>query len=479
MSADKRARFDVAALLEAARGRAARSYPAHLNPAYATMVETLGFHREYVRGEGPYLWEAGGRQVLDCLAGYGAIAIGRNHPVVVDALRQCLDLAIPAWVRWELNPLAAEAAGRLKRCCGGAVEHVFFTNSGTEGIEAAIKFARRHTGRPGLVAWSDSFHGLTCGALALNGNEELRRGFEPLVPEAHVVEFGDLAAVERLFDSGTIAAMVVEPVQGKTLRALDPATYRDLHALCRSEGVLLVADEVQTGGGRTGRFLASHLADVSPDIVVLSKALCGGFVPVGAVLVRSDVWRSTFSSMERAIVHSSTFHEGPMAMVALMATLHVIESEELMGRARTLGAMLADRLRAACAEISCVREVRGTGLMVGIEIDPDRVPNLSKVPLIGSSVGSWTTPLIGQGAVMTLLRDHAVLAQTTGARRPFLKLLPPMVIRESDVDWIANACSATLRTLGVGGIFPSLGRVAANGVIRVGRRLLRRDSEET
>ncbi len=472
MGAEHESKFDVSALFEAARARAASAYPAHLNPAFATLIETLGFGREYVRGEGPYLWEASGRRVLDCLAGYGAIAIGRNHPVVVDALKESLGLQIPAWVRWELNALAAEAAARLKRACGAETEHVFFTNSGTEAIEAAIKFARRHTGRPGLIAWSDSFHGLTCGSLSLNGNEELRSGFGPLLPDVHRVDFGDIAEVNRLLDRNSIAGVVVEPVQGKTLRELDPAVYRDLYALCRRKGAVLIADEVQTGAGRTGAFLASHLADVTPDIVVLSKALSGGCVPVGAVLVRRDIWRSTFSSMERAIVHSSTFHEGPLAMVALMATLHVIESEDLVRRSGILGKQLIDQLRTACAEIPCVREVRGAGLMVGIEIEPSRVPSLAKFPLLGG----WTAPLVGQGAVMALLRDHAVLAQTTGARRPLVKLLPPMVIQDSDIDWIARGCAETLRYLGVGGIFPALASAAANSAARMGRRLLRDES---
>lgn len=463
-------RLDVAALLSAARHRAAQAYPAHLNPSFAALIGTLGLDREYVRGEGAYLWEANGRRVLDCLAGYGAIAIGRSHPVVVDALRQCLDCGPPSWVRWELNPLAAEAAARLKRHCGGEAEHVFFTNSGTEGIEAAIKFVRQHTGRPGLVAWGESFHGLTCGALSINGSDELRRGFGPLLPDSHRVEFGDLAAVERLLDTESVGAVFIEPVQGKTLRVVDPAAYRELHALCRRKGALLVADEVQTGGGRTGTFLASHAAGVAPDLVVVSKALSGGQVPVGAVLVRRDVWRSSFPSMERSIVHSSTFHEGSLAMVALMASLHVIESERLEERARRIGTRLLARLQSACAGVDCVRDIRGAGLMVGIEIDPERVPSVSKVPL----VGSWTEPLIGQSAVMALLTDHAILCQTTGARRPLVKLLPPMVIDDEDVDWIVSGCAATMRSLSTGGIFPSLVQVAANSARRIGRRILPR-----
>ncbi|MBL9141120.1 MAG: aspartate aminotransferase family protein, partial [Phycisphaerae bacterium] len=288
--------FDLAERLGRAQAGARQANRTHGNPALARLVDTLGFDRVYQRGEGQYLWDSEGNRVLDCLAGYGALAIGRNHPVVRDALEQCLRLAPPSWVHFEHNALVGEAARMLKEHCGPGLDHVFFTNSGTEGVELAIKLSRRHTGRSEVIGWSDSFHGLTCGSLSMNGSEELQRGFGPLLPGASLVPFGSLQDLERALSSQAVAAFFIEPVQGKTLRTLAPGVLRDVQSLCRRYGTLLVADEVQTGVGRTGRFLATHHDEVQADIVVLSKALSGGFVPVGAVLARADVWQSTFSS---------------------------------------------------------------------------------------------------------------------------------------------------------------------------------------
>ena len=451
-------RIDIAGLIASARANARESYVGHMNPAFAKLLDVIGFDRTYVRGEGQYLWDAQDNRVLDCLAGYGALALGRGHPVLVDAIAQCLALAPPAWVRWELNPLAAEAARRLTLQCGGSVERVFFTNSGTEAVEAAIKFARQHTGRPGLLAWSDSFHGLTYGALSINGNEDLRHGFGPLLPGATIVEFGDLETLERLLSSQTVAAMVVEPVQGKTLRSLAPGMLREVHTLCKQYGTLLIADEIQTGAARTGAFLAVHHEGVEPEIVVMAKALSGGFVPVGAVLVRSDIWDSTFSSMDRSVVHSSTFHESPLAMIALIATLEVIAEDRLAARAAELGELLMRRLRQECAGIACVREIRGKGLMIGVDIDSARVPSFAKIPLLGR----FTEPMIGQAAIMELLQAHSILAQTTGARRPLIKFMPPLVVNESDVEAIAIATAASCRALGAGRFYGAMRSVAGN-----------------
>lgn len=454
--------FDLAERLDRARAVARALHHRHGNSALARLVETLGFDRTYVRGQGQYLWDSEGVRVLDCLAGYGALAIGRDHPVVRDALAQCLRVAPPAWVRFELNPLAGEAARMLKEQCGAGLDHVFFVNSGTEGVEAAIKLARRHTGRPGIVAWSDAFHGLSCGALSLNGSAELQSGFGPLLADAQLVPFGDLEALESVLRHGTVAAVFVEPVQGKTLQRLPPGALRAVQALCHAHGTLLVADEVQTGVGRTGRFLATHHDDVQADIVVLSKALCGGFVPVGAVLVRADVWRSTFSSMDRAVVHSSTLHEGPLAMTALIATLEVVAGERLVERAAVLGAALQRQMSDACAGVRCVRAVRGLGCMVGVELDSRAIPRLSGVPFLGHA----TDPLVGQAATMGLLAEHAILAQTTGARRPVLKFLPPMTIVDSDVEWLASATASVCAALQAGAFFTALGKATANLVSR-------------
>ncbi|MFM7806627.1 MAG: aspartate aminotransferase family protein, partial [Planctomycetota bacterium] len=328
--------------------------------------------------------------------------------------------------------------------------------SGTEAVEAAIKFARRHTGRSGIVGWDDGFHGFTLGSLSVSGNRDLQAGFGELVPACRTVPFGDLDALGQQLARGDVAAVLIEPVQGKTLRSLRPGDGRAMHELCRRHGALLIADEVQTGLGRTGTFLACEQDGIEPDLVALSKGMSGGFVPVGAVLVRPHVWNSTYSSMERAFVHSSTHHEGPMAMVAVIAALEAIHEERLVERAAALGARIAGRLRRALAGSPVASEVRGRGLMLGIDIRNDAVPAPRGVPVISRI----TEPMVGQALVADLCRKERVLAQVTGARRTVLKLLPPLVIDEADAEWIECAVPAAVARLSGGSVFGAIASAA-------------------
>jgi ornithine--oxo-acid transaminase len=446
--------LDLNQVLCDASDEATEAHARHGNLAFVELLEATGNRVDCIRGAGPYLWDRSGRRILDCMAGYGAIAIGRGHPIVTDALRQCLDGASATWVRWELAPLVGRAAKELAKATDGRARRVFFTNSGTEAMEAAIKYARRATGRHGLLAWEGAFHGLTCGALSLNGSAELREGFGPLLPGAALVPFGDLDALERALARRDIAAMVVEPIQGKTLRALEPVQLREVQRLCARAGTLLVADEVQTGCGRTGSFLACQADGVDPDIVLLSKALSGGAVPVGAMLMTDEVADAVHPSLDRAIIHSSTFHEGQLAMVAVLATLKVIHEDDLVQRSARLGALLRHRCERACAGHPAFGGFLGRGLMAGLQVDVDRVPSLSALPWVGPAI----RPLIGQALVNTLLRRHGVLAQVTGAHSPVLKLLPPMVIDERDIDHLAPALEQSIGALQDGSLADALGR---------------------
>lgn len=454
-------RLDLESLLLRARGTAEESCRSHLNGMLSSLIDAVGIDRTYVRGEGAYLWDDRGNRILDCLAGFGAIAIGRAHPTVTDALEQCLKLAPPNWVRMENNALAAEAARQLTKAAGVSATRVFFTNSGTEAVEAAIKFACRHTGRQGLLSWSDSFHGLTCGSLSVNGNEDLRDGYGSLLPDCERLEFGDLDGLERALHSKRFAALIVEPVQGKTLRELPHGQLAEVGAMCRKHGTMLVADEVQTGCGRTGTFLACQADGVDPDLTVLSKALSGGLMPVGALLVGNDAWKSTYSSLDRAFAHSSTFHEGSLAMTAVIATLAVIEDEKLCQRSEALGSELRAGVLQHCGGIGSFKSVLGRGLMVGVEFDPGGIASPASLPVVGTRL----TPVVGQAIVRSLLNDHGVLAQVTGARRPVVKFLPPMTVGSAEIQQIATATAGSLRSLsrgtGYSAALGAAGRIAA------------------
>ena len=332
----------------------------YLNEQMVRLLRTIGFDRAYQRGRGQYLFDRQGQQYLDLLSGWGVFAIGRNHPAVRDTLKKLLDGDFPNLVQLDVSALAGVLAERLLRHVP-YLEKVFFANSGTELVEAALKFARAATGRAGVVYCSHAFHGLTYGALSVNGDAIFRSGFGPLLPECNEIPFGDLDALERALSSRRAAAFIVEPIQGKGV-IIPPDEYLpDALELCRKHGTLLIADEIQTGLGRTGRFLASEHWGIEPDMVLLAKSLSGGHVPVGAVLTRKWIFDKVFDRIDRAVVHGSTFAKNDMAMAAGLATLEVIEFERLMENAGRTGARLRAAFEAMARRYELIKAVRGRG----------------------------------------------------------------------------------------------------------------------
>jgi ornithine--oxo-acid transaminase len=314
-------------------------------------------------------------------------------------------------------------------------ERVYFGNSGTEAVEAALKFARCATGRPRMIYCDHAFHGLTTGSLSVNGGTEFRRGFAPLLPDT-VVPFGDLDALEREIRRGGVAAFIVEPIQGKGVQVSPPGYLRDARQLLHEHGALLICDEVQTGMGRTGRFLAFEHDDVAPDIVTVAKTLSGGFVPVAATLSQDWIHQRVYSSMDRALVHATTYSGNTLAMVAGLATLSVIDDEGLVANAEHVGHTLRAGLAALAEEYQLVSDVRGRGLMVGIEFGPPRSARLR---------GGWDvlhtarTGLFSQAVVGALYHRHGILTQVASDHAEVVKLLPPLMIGSDEVTQFLDA----------------------------------------
>jgi ornithine--oxo-acid transaminase len=280
----------------------------HVNPAFVRMLRAIGFDKRYVRGEGAYLWDEDGNKYLDLLTGWGVFALGRNHPKVKSILQDILAQDLPNLVRMDCGLLSGLVAEKLTKHTPDSLSRVFFANSGTETIETAIKFARCATGRGGIVYCDHAFHGLTTGALALNGSSFFRDRFGDLLPGTVMVPFNELGGLEEALSSRKIAAFVIEPVQGKTCEVVADGYLAEAQRLCRKYGTLLVVDEVQCGLGRTGKWFAfQHWDGVEPDIICTAKALSGGYVPVGAVITRPRIMDRVFDSMERCVVHSNTF----------------------------------------------------------------------------------------------------------------------------------------------------------------------------
>jgi ornithine--oxo-acid transaminase len=344
------------------------------------------------------------------------------------------------------------------------LDKVFFANSGAETVEAAIKFARGATGRPGIVYCEHAFHGLTNGSLSLNGDAIFRTGFEPLLPHTRVVPFNDLAALERALASRDIAAFIVEPIQGKGVNVPDDNYLREAAALCRRHGTLFIADEVQTGMGRTGRFLAVEHWGVEPDMVLLAKALSGGHVPVGAVLTRKRIYDRVFDRIDRAVVHGSTFAKNDLAMAAGIATLEVIKHERLIARADRLGERLQKSFRQLFERYEFVRTVRGKGLMIGIEFGP---PTSLKLKASWNLLETANKGLFCQLITIPLFRDHKVLTQVAGHASHTIKLLPPLVITDEDCDLIERSFDDVIAaTHRVPGAIWSLGKTLVGNAMQ-------------
>src|SRR6266851_1416592 len=285
--------LDVSEMFVDRQAQRSSMHVRYLNEQLVRVLKTIGYDVGFQSGQGQYLFDREGTRYLDLLSGFGVFAIGRNHPALRHALKSVLDADLPNLVQFDVSPLAGVLAEQLLEFVP-YLDKVLFANSGTEATEAAIKFARCATGRPGIVYCEHAFHGLTNGSLSLNGDGIFRNGFEPLLPHCRVVPFNDLAALERALTSRDIAAFIVEPIQGKGVNVPADDYLREAAVLCRRHGTLFVADEIQTGLGRTGRVLAvEHWGD-EPDMVLLAKALSGGHVPVSAVLTRKRIYDKIF-----------------------------------------------------------------------------------------------------------------------------------------------------------------------------------------
>jgi len=407
-------------------------YADWVNPQWVRLLEALQMNVAFAHCEGAELFRADGGRVLDFLSGYCVHNTGHNHPSIVAALKAELDRSGPVMLQSHVPELAGELAERLCAGAGGRLMKAHFTSSGSEGVEAAIKFARAHTRRPGLLFAEGAFHGLTCGALSLMGSGFWREGFGPLLADARQVSFGDLSSLEAQLSMKNIAAYFVETIQGEGgIRIPDPEYMQQAQALCRRYGSLLVLDEVQTGLYRTGRFLAAHHFHLDPDMVILAKALSGGLVPVGALLITDEVYNSVYSSLQRAIVHTSTYSENTLAMRAGMATLDVLESENLGTRALSVGEYLRRRLREALSGFEMVKEVRGMGLFCGVEF---HAPRRWALRASYEAFRRIHPGMFGQMLVMNLFREKGILTQICGNNFQVLKVAPPLVVSEKQID---------------------------------------------
>ena len=433
--------LDLKGLVTARLGENYALHERHLNSTLVRVQRIIGFDHVYARAQGAYLYDLDERDYLDFLSGYSVFNIGRNHPAVQSALRDLLELDLPNMVQMDCSLLSGLLAEALLKKTPPHLDAVFFCNSGAESVEGAIKFARAATGRTGLVSLEKAFHGLSNGALSVMGDESFREGFGALLENCTRIKMGDLAALETLLAKRDIAALLIEPVQGKGVHFPAGDFYQQAQRLCRAHGTLLICDEVQTGLGRTGRWWGFEHWGLEPDIITVAKSLSGGYVPVAAVITRRAIYQKTFSRLDRCVVHSSTFGRNNLAMAAGLATLQVLDDENLVERARTQGAELMRRLDALKEKHSLIKEVRGLGLMIAIEFHEPRELALKMGWKLLHKVEH---ELFAQMLVTSLFQKHRILTQIAGHAMDVLKILPPLIIGEREIDRFVTALDAVL-----------------------------------
>jgi len=433
--------FELSSLIEARQGENFRLHSEYLNPQLVKVLKTLGFDRFYVKGEGSYLYDRNGERYLDFLAGFGVFALGRGHPVLKKALHEALDMDLPNLVQLDAALLPGLLAEALVARTHGGIQRCFFSNSGAEAIEAAIKFSRYATKRPRILHADHAFHGLSCGALSLNGGREFREGFGALLPGCHEVPFGDIGPLARELEREDVAALVLEIIQGKGVNLASEEYWAGAAELCRKHGTLLVIDEVQTGLGRTGKLWAHEHYGLRPDIITVSKALSGGYIPVGAMMCSAEIFDRVYSKMERAVVHSSTFGRNQLAMVAALATLQTIDDEDIVDRARVTGEAFMKGLAPLVEKYELFHEVRGKGLIIGLVFgEPSSLRLKSRWKMMEGA----RKVLFSQLVVGPLFHRHRILTQVAGDNMNVVKLLPPLIVGQEEVDYFVGALDDVL-----------------------------------
>lgn len=396
-------------------------YQQYVSPSLAALVKFMGLETVEWQAEGCYVYGPEGEAYLDCLGGPGVFTFGHRHPQIVAAVHEQLD-KMPLSSHVLLNPVQAEAAEALAAIAPPGLQYTFFCNSGAEAVEGALKIARMFTKRPHFVCAQNGFHGKTWGALSASGRDVYKKPFEPLLPGFTHVPFGDAEALAEAVDERT-AAVLLEPIQCEAGIIMPPEGYlRAAREICQRAGALLILDEIQTGLGRTGALWACDWEDVAPDMMTVGKALGGGVMPLGAFMARAEIWEVF---RENPYIHTSTFGGNPLACRAAVAALHVLQEENIPALCRKRGEeLLAGISEAAAAYPELVQEVRGKGLLVGVQFPHADIGNL---------------------VIAGLIQEH-ILAAFALNRPEVLRFEPPACISREDIARVVQAFARSLQS---------------------------------
>ncbi len=412
----------------------------YINSSLATMLGLLNFDNHYVKAAGASVWDSEGREYLDFLGGYGSLNLGHNHPKVIQALEKVNQL--PNLLQASLGTLAGALAANLAKITPGNLQRCFFCNSGAEAVEGALKLARAATGRQKVIYCQNSFHGKTFGALSVTGREKYQKAFQPLLSGCISVPFGDLDTLAGLLKGNDIAAFIVEPIQGEGGIHLPPPGYlKKALELCHRYGTLFIADEVQTGMGRTGYMFACEGEDLVPDIMCLAKSLGGGVMPMGAYITTDEIWQRAYGSLEKAYLHTSTFGGNTRACAAALATIETIYNENLIAAAKEKGEYFLNRLNELKEKHPLLADVRGRGLLIGIEFAQQK--GLAYKATLGA-LTKLSEEYMGSLVAGELLNKYGIITAFTLNNPNVIRLEPPLIVSYRQLDRVIDALDEIL-----------------------------------
>ncbi|MCL5779786.1 MAG: aspartate aminotransferase family protein [Firmicutes bacterium] len=416
----------------------------YLNASLVTLFSLINFDTQFVEASGVSVYDAQGNEYLDFLGAYGALNLGHNHPELLTALQRVQSL--PNLLQASMNGLAAALAHNLAHLAPGNLQRSFFCNSGAEAVEGALKLARIATGRQKFIYCHNSFHGKTFGALSVTGRDKYQAPFKPLVNECVGIPFGDLAALQQQLSSREAAAFILEPIQGEGGILEPPAGYLTrAKKLCAQYGTLLIADEVQTGFGRTGTFFACEAEDLVPDILCLAKSLGGGVMPMGAYMTGDDVWRKAYGTMEKALLHTSTFGGNTAACAAALKTIEVILKDDLCRQAKEKGDYFMAQLRKLKEKYPLLKDVRGRGLMIGLEFQqPESDGKKYSFKITMNVVNKLAQEYMGSLVAGELFNKHRIITAYTLNNPNVIRLEPPLIVNKEQMDRVLNALEEAL-----------------------------------
>ncbi len=424
------------------RKQTREGYKEYVNPGLASLMAMLDFDKRFVQAKGVEVIDEHGEVYLDFLGGYGALNLGHNPTVIHEALKKIAHT--PNILQASLNPLAAALAENLARITPGDLKYSFFCNSGTEAVEAALKMARIYSGKRGIIYFSNSFHGKSFGSLSVTGRDKYRLPFGPTLPDCRAVVYDNLEALEDVLEKGDIAAVIVEPIQGEGGIIVPRTGYlKGIRQLCDRYQALLVIDEIQTGLGRTGKYFDCQHENVTPDIMCLAKSLGGGVMPIGACIATGKVYKRAYGSVDKCLLHTSTFGGNSMAMAAGIAAVEHIAANGLEKRAKEMGDYALEKLMGIKERYPLVKDIRGRGLMLGIEFHSGEGSLLDRMSR--GTVSQLGKEYIGALVAGELLNKYRIITAYTLNNPNVIRFEPPLVVERHQIDYMAESLESIMK----------------------------------